>query len=57
MATIDTATGRSWGLRADSTRGLVGKILLLGIVAAIAVFLAIPLVANQDWVWLGLLIV
>jgi arabinogalactan oligomer/maltooligosaccharide transport system permease protein len=36
---------------------LIGKILLLAIVAAIAVGLAIPLVANQDWVWLGLVIV
>jgi arabinogalactan oligomer / maltooligosaccharide transport system permease protein len=57
VATIETSPSRSWGLTADSTRGLVGKILLLAVVAAIAVLLAIPLAANQDWVWLGLLIV
>ena len=32
-----------WGLAAGSTRGLLGKILLLGFVAAIAVAMAIPL--------------
>ncbi len=47
----ETAPRRSWGLSADTTRGLIGKILLLAVVAAIAVALAIPLVAKQEWVW------
>ena len=54
MSTVESTPSRSWGLTADSTRGLVGKILMLSVVAAIAVALAIPLVARQDWVWLGL---
>jgi arabinogalactan oligomer/maltooligosaccharide transport system permease protein len=35
---------------------LIGKILVLAVVAAIAVALAAPLVANQEWVWLGVLL-
>ena len=31
----------------------IGKILFLAVVAAIAVALAIPLVAKQEWVWVG----
>ena len=44
-----------WGLAAGSTRGLLGKILLLGFVAAIAVAMAIPLAANEEWLWLAVL--
>jgi len=57
VATVESSPSRSWGLTADSTRGLVGKILMLSVVAAIAVALAIPLAARQDWVWLGLIVV
>ena len=45
-----------WGLGGGSTRSLIGKIALLSVVAATAVFLAIPLVAQQDWVLLGVVI-
>jgi len=56
VTTSETTVERPrWGLRADTTRGLIGKILFLGVVAAIAVALAIPLVAKQEWVWTGLL--
>ncbi len=44
-----------WGLAAGSTRGLLGKILLLGLVAAIAVAMAIPLAAKEEWLWLAVL--
>src|SRR4029079_17804287 len=57
VAIIETSPTRSWGLAAGSVRGLVAKIIVLALVAALAVAMAIPLVAGQDWVWLGLLIV
>ena len=51
MTTSETTVERPrWGLRADTTRGLIGKILFLAIIAAIAVTLAIPLVAKQEWI-------
>ena len=50
------STTPRFGLAAGSTRGLLGKILLLAIVAAIAVAGAIPLVANQEWFWLTVLV-
>ena len=58
MTTSETTAERPrWGLRADTTRGLIGKILFLAIIAAIAVALAIPLVAKQEWIWAALLLV
>ncbi len=56
MTTSETSPKPRWGLRAGSTRALIGKMLLLGVVAAIAIALAIPLAANGDWVWLALLL-
>ena len=50
------STTPRFGLAAGSTRGLLGKILLLAMVAAIAVAGAIPLVANQEWFWLTVLV-
>lgn len=46
----------SWGLGGGSSRALVGKIALLSVVAAMAVFLALPLIAQQDWLLLGVVI-
>jgi len=51
------APQRSWGLNANSVRGLLGKIILLGVITAIAVWLAIPLIATQMWVLLIVVIV
>ena len=50
------STTPRFGLAAGSTRGLLGKILLLAIVAAIAVAGAIPLVNNEEWFWLTVLV-
>ena len=50
------STTPRFGLAAGSTRGLLGKILLLAFVAAIAVAGAIPLLANQEWFWLTALV-
>jgi arabinogalactan oligomer / maltooligosaccharide transport system permease protein len=57
VTTIETSASRGWGLAGGSTAGLIGKIILLGFVAAVGVALAIPLAARQDWVWLGVVIV
>jgi len=48
---------RSAGLAGGSTRGLIGKIILLAVVLAVAIAGAIPLVANQEWLWLTVLLV
>ena len=50
------STRPRFGLAAGSTRGLLAKILLLAIVAAIAVGRAVPLVAGQEWFWLTVLV-
>jgi len=56
VATVSSPTPRrGWGLAADSTKGLIGKIALLAFVAAIAVALAMPLYATQSWVPLAIL--
>lgn len=44
-----------WGWHTSSSGGLLAKILLLGIVAAIAVWMAIPLIREQSWLMLGVL--
>lgn len=46
----------SWGFGGGSTRALIGKILLLSGVAAIAVFMAIPLVQAEDWMLLAIVV-
>ena len=47
----ETAVTRpGWGLSAGSTRGLLGKIILLAAVAAITLWLALPLYAAEMWV-------
>jgi arabinogalactan oligomer / maltooligosaccharide transport system permease protein len=48
---------RGWGLSGGSTSGLISKIALLAFVAAIAVAMAFPLIANAEWLWLGVLVV
>jgi len=48
--TETVATRPGWGLAAGSTRGLLGKIILLAVVAAIAAWLAIPLYGAKMWV-------
>jgi arabinogalactan oligomer/maltooligosaccharide transport system permease protein len=53
----DPVPRRSWGLTADNTRGLVVKIILLGMVAALAAAMAVPLVNGQQWLFLAILIV
>src|SRR3954469_3723546 len=50
------APTRQWGLQSDSTSGLIGKIALLAVITAIAVWLAIPLIAEQMWLLLGIVI-
>ena len=50
------STTPRFGLAAGSTRGLLGKILLLAIVAAIAAAGAVPLIAGQEWFWLTVLV-
>ena len=42
-----TPAPRRWGLQAGSTSGLIGKIILLSVFTAIAVWLAIPLIAAE----------
>jgi arabinogalactan oligomer/maltooligosaccharide transport system permease protein len=49
--------GRGWGLAGGSSGALVAKIALLAIVAAIAVWLALPLLAAQLWIPLAAVIV
>ncbi len=57
MTTISNPVPRrSWGLSGDSTRGLIGKIILLGLVAGLAAAMAVPLVSGKEWVFLGILI-
>ena len=46
-----------FGLQAQTTGGLIGKIILLAVVTAIAVWLAIPLIATEMWVLLAIVIV
>ena len=36
--------------------GLIGKIILLAVITAIAVWLAIPLVAAEMWLWLAVVV-
>jgi arabinogalactan oligomer / maltooligosaccharide transport system permease protein len=49
---INRAAGSS-----TSTAGLVAKLLLLGLVAALAVLAAPPLISGHQWMWLGVLVV
>jgi arabinogalactan oligomer/maltooligosaccharide transport system permease protein len=56
VTTIETTPSRSWGLSADSTRGLIGKIIMLGFVAAIALALALPLASTGNYLWLAIVI-
>ena len=46
-----------WGITGASISAILGKIILLSVIAAIAVWLAIPLFNAQMWVALGILIV
>ncbi len=46
-----------WGLTADSTRGLLAKVAVLGVVTALAVAMALPLVSSEEWLWLSVLVV
>ncbi|HEX6498321.1 MAG TPA: ABC transporter permease subunit [Micromonosporaceae bacterium] len=41
------------GSASGGVAGLVGKIVLLGLVAAIAVWAAFPLIQAKAWLWLG----
>ena len=54
---VAAAPRGNWGLAAGSTRALLGKIILLAVVAAIAVWLAMPLYAAQMWLPLAVVIV
>ena len=57
MTTISNPVPRrSWGLSGDSTRGLIGKIVLLGLVAGLAAAMAVPLISGKEWLFLGILI-
>jgi arabinogalactan oligomer/maltooligosaccharide transport system permease protein len=40
----------------SSTTGLVVKLVLLGVVAALAVLAAPPLISGRQWLWLGVLV-
>ena len=51
------APQRGWGLNANSVGGLLGKIILLAVITAIAVWLAIPLIGTERWSLLILVIV
>jgi arabinogalactan oligomer/maltooligosaccharide transport system permease protein len=56
----ETAVSRprgSWGLAGGSTSALIGKIILLAAVTAVAVWLAVPLIANQAYVPLAIVVV
>src|SRR4029078_12688075 len=53
---VAAAPSQGWGLRADTTSGLIGKIALLAVITAIAVWLAIPLFAAEEWLVLGIVI-
>jgi arabinogalactan oligomer/maltooligosaccharide transport system permease protein len=52
----DARAPGGWGLRAETTGGLIGKIILLAVITAIAVWLAIPLIATQSWLLLGIVV-
>ena len=56
MSVADATPARGWGLRSDSLGGLLGKIILLAFVTAIAVALAVPLLAAEMWVPLILVV-
>lgn len=56
MTVPDATPARRWGLRSDSTGGLIGKIALLAVITAIAVWLAIPLIAVQEWLLLAIVV-
>ena len=47
---------RTWGLTGDSIRGLIGKIILLGLVAGLAAAMAVPLISREQWLFLAILI-
>ena len=54
-----TAKGPRLGLGADGTAspaGLAVKILALGVMTAIAVWGALPLISAQNWIGLGILV-
>jgi arabinogalactan oligomer/maltooligosaccharide transport system permease protein len=48
--------GRRSGSRSTTTAGLIIKIVLLGLVLAIAIFGAFPLIEQQQWLGLALLV-
>ena len=56
MTVANASPSRGWGLRADTTGGLLAKIALLAVITAIAVWLAIPLLAAEMWVPLILVV-
>jgi arabinogalactan oligomer/maltooligosaccharide transport system permease protein len=47
----------SWGITGGSASGILSKIVLLAVVAAIAVWLALPLYSAQMWLPLAVLII
>ena len=53
----DAGRPGGFGLQAQTTGGLIGKIILLAVVTAIAVWLAIPLIATEQWVLLAIVVV
>jgi arabinogalactan oligomer/maltooligosaccharide transport system permease protein len=44
-------------LRSATTTGLIAKVLLLGLTAALAVLAAPSLISTHEWFWLGVLVV
>jgi arabinogalactan oligomer/maltooligosaccharide transport system permease protein len=44
-------------LRSTTTMGLIAKVLLLGLTAALAVLAAPSLISTHEWFWLGVLVV
>ena len=40
----------------DSVRGLIGKIIVLGLVAGLAAAMAVPLISGEQWLFLAVLI-
>jgi arabinogalactan oligomer/maltooligosaccharide transport system permease protein len=57
MTESEAPRSRGLGLRANSTSGLLAKILLLAVITAVAIWLAIPLIATEMWVPLIVVIV
>jgi arabinogalactan oligomer/maltooligosaccharide transport system permease protein len=53
-AAVTAAGGRRWESPV-TVRGLVGKAILLGLVAGIAIWAAFPLVDNGEWIGLAIL--